>query len=174
MPMSSIGISQLVAAPLLAAAAAQKELSKTAVDYINSFIEDDKMQSTEFQFPAGTIRVPTLALAPIPSIAVRQVVIDFQMEVSSASQSKDGEEVKIEGSVSSSASNTRSTNQSAKYQIHVEAGKEEKSEALSRILDLMAESIELRQDSAAITEPESKSESIADQEAAETDETDQI
>lgn len=36
----------------------------------------------------------------------------------------------------------------------------------------MAESIELRQDSAAITEPESKS--IADQEAAETDETDQI
>ena len=106
--MSSIGISQLVAAPLLAAAAAQKELSKTTVDYINSFIEDDKMQSTEFQFPAGTIRVPTLALAPIPSIAVRQVVIDFQMEVSSASQSGDGEEVKIEGSVSSSASNTRS------------------------------------------------------------------
>ena len=61
-----------------------------------------------------------------------------------------------------------------KYQIHVEEGKEEKSEALSRILDLMAESIELRRDSTAITEQESKSESIADQEAAETDETDQI
>lgn len=140
-------MTELVAAPLLAAAKAQEELSKTTVDYIRSFTKEGRMDSFSVDLEGAdggmSLSVPLLALAPIPAMAVDEVLIDFQMEVSSAQKNSEDGSVEIEGQVSSSASNTRSSNQSAKYQIHVAARKEEKSEALSRILDLMAENLQL-------------------------------
>lgn len=145
--MKGLSMTELVAAPLLAAARAQEELSRTTVDYIRSFSKEGRMDSFSMEIGGDggelSLSVPLLALAPIPAMAVDEVLIDFQMEVSSSQKSTENGTVEMEGKVSFSASNTRSSNQSAKYQIHVAARKEEKSEALSRILDLMAESLQL-------------------------------
>ena len=91
---------------------------------------------------------PLLAIVPIPNLAVEEVDIGFQMEVTSArkdsgdSSEVEGQGVQICGQVSSQAANTRETNQSAKYQIQVKARKQENPEGLSRILDLMAQAVQ--------------------------------
>lgn len=145
--MKGLSMTELVAAPLLAAARAQEELSRTTVDYIRSFSKEGRMDSFSMEIGGDggklSLSVPLLALASIPAMAVDEVLIDFQMEVSSSQKSTEDGTVEMEGKVSSSASNTRSSNQSAKYQIHVAARKEEKSEAMSRILDPMAENLQL-------------------------------
>lgn len=143
--MKGLDISQLISAPLLATATAQQELSRNTVEYIKSFSSDGKVDSLDFSISSEdgdyTIGIPTIALAPIPSMAVEEVSIDFQMEVLSAEKSEDGENISVEGAVSSSSNNTRSSNQSAKYQIHVNAKKQEQSEAFSRVLDIIASGI---------------------------------
>ncbi len=48
----------------------------------------------------------------------------------------------VEGKVSSSRENTRSTNQTAKYQVHVSARQQQPTEGLSRLMDIMASCIE--------------------------------
>ena len=46
------------------------------------------------------------------------------------------------GKVSSSAAQTRDSNQSAKYQIQVKARKQEPPEGLSRLLDVLAATVQ--------------------------------
>lgn len=45
--------------------------------------------------------------------------------------------VSVNGKVSSSRENTRSTNQTAKYQVHVSARQQQPTEGLSRLMDIM-------------------------------------
>ncbi len=47
--------------------------------------------------------------------------------------------VKVEGKVTSSRENTRSTNQTAKYQVRVNARQQVPTEGLSRLMDIMAQ-----------------------------------
>lgn len=151
MASNGVNIAELVSAPLIAAAKAQQALSESAISYIEAFTSGDRARSISFGLSAGeeelSVDVPIIALAPIPSIAVEDISVDFQMEVSSAEKDERTGELAVEGSVSSSEQNTRSTNQSAKYQIHVSARKQEHSEALSRVLDMLAESVTARKKS---------------------------
>ena len=92
------------------------------------------------------IQAPLLALVPVPNLAVEEVDINFQMEVTSASKSVaegtgDEQGLRVCGKVSSQAGNTRESNQSAKYQIQVKARKQDTPEGLSRILDILAQSV---------------------------------
>ena len=50
--------------------------------------------------------------------------------------------VAVCGKVSSSAAQTRDSNQSAKYQIQVKARKQEPPEGLSRLLDVLAATVQ--------------------------------
>ena len=100
------------------------------------------------------VQAPFLGLVPIPSLLIDSVNIDFQMEVSAAEQTKEtnstdasvkagfkswfGTSVEIQGNVSSSRENTRSSNQSAKYQVHVSASQQPPTEGLSRLMDILA------------------------------------
>lgn len=100
------------------------------------------------------VQAPFLGLVPIPSLLIDTVSVDFQMEVSAAEQSKEtstqnasmkagfkswfGTSVEIQGSVSSSRENTRSSNQTAKYQVHVSASQQPPTEGLSRLMDILA------------------------------------
>ncbi len=105
------------------------------------------------------VQAPLLGLVPIPSLLIEDTTIDFQMEVSSTEVSKDSTtksgETKtsaniklglfgkgsfdIQGKVSSSRENTRSTNQSAKYQVHVYARQQSPTEGMSRLMDILAD-----------------------------------
>lgn len=109
-----------------------------------------------------TVNAPFLGLIPLPALLIDDVQIDFQMEVtdtvtsketSSSSADMQGEmnfhlgffgsgKISMHGSVSSSRENTRSTNQTAKYQVHVSARQQQPTEGLSKLMDIMASCIE--------------------------------
>lgn len=53
-----------------------------------------------------------------------------------------GVNASVSGKVTSSRENTRSTNQTAKYQVHVTASQQRPTEGLSKLIDIMASCIE--------------------------------
>ena len=88
-----------------------------------------------------TVQAPFIGLVPLPNLLIDDVQVDFQMEVTATETSTEksstegsssananfkfgcfgGGSVNVSGKVSSSRENTRSTNQTAKYQVHVSA-----------------------------------------------------
>ena len=117
-------------------------------------VEDGVVKDTPIK---QTVEAPFIGLVPIPSLLVNRVDIDFQMEVTDTNSSVDkvdtdvstnvsskwfGVNVGISGKAATSRENTRSTNQTAKYQIHVTAGQQPQTEGLSKLMDIMASCIE--------------------------------
>jgi len=158
--VNDISIAELIAAPLKAASDAQLDLAQSTVEFIKSMgVEkngdgNECVRNIDFTLESPKagggmnefrIRAPLLAVVPLPNLAVEEVNVDFQMEVTLTSKTdsvgdKEGE-VTICGKVTSSASQTRETNQSAKYHINVKAARQETPEGLARILDIMAATV---------------------------------
>lgn len=102
------------------------------------------------------IQAPFIGLVPIPSLLVDRVDVDFQMEVSATETSKSNfssdvstnissgwfVKAEVSGKVSTSRENTRVSNQTGKYQIHVSASQQPQTEGLSKLMDIMASCIE--------------------------------
>ena len=108
------------------------------------------------------VQAPFIGLVPLPNLLIDDVQVDFQMEVTATETSteKSSEEgsvdanakfkfgcfgsgsVNISGKVSSSRENTRSTNQTAKYQVHVSARQQRQTEGLSKLMDIMDSCVE--------------------------------
>lgn len=101
------------------------------------------------------VQAPLLGLVPIPTLLIESVDVDFQMEVTASETSKDTSAaelsskagykglfsrvtVDVQGKVSSSRENTRSTNQTAKYQVHVSARQQRPTEGMSKLMDILA------------------------------------
>ena len=109
-----------------------------------------------------TVQAPFIGLVPLPNLLIDDVQVDFQMEVTATETSTEksstegsssananfkfgcfgGGSVNVSGKVSSSRENTRSTNQTAKYQVHVSARQQEQTEGLSKLMDIMASCVE--------------------------------
>lgn len=104
-----------------------------------------------------TVKAPFLGLASIPSLQIDRVDVDFQMEVTDSNKETDkqsdeastnisskwfGVNAGISGKVSSSRENTRSNDQTAKYQVNVSASQQPQTEELSKLMDIMASCIE--------------------------------
>ena len=136
------------------------------------FDEDGKTRMVEFNFQRPiqgsptpqdvTVQVPFIGLIPLPNLLIDDVQIDFQMEVTATETSTEksstegsssananfkfgcfgGGSVNVSGKVSSSRENTRSTNQTAKYQVHVSARQQRQTEGLSKLMDIMASCVE--------------------------------
>lgn len=106
------------------------------------------------------LSVPFLAIVNIPALKIKSVDITFDMEIKSSEQYKDSDKkdigfeaggsagigpfslsVKVNGSVSTSRENTRSTDKSAKYHVEVHALDEGMPEGLSRVLDILQSAI---------------------------------
>lgn len=161
----------LIGGPLIAAAEAQRNLAAVALDFYNkiAFEEDGKAtRILEFvverpvevegtmQMVKQKIKAPFIGLVPIPSLLIDRIDIDFQMEVTDTNVQKQKTEkeastsiksswwvtAEVSGKVSSSRENTRTTNQSAKYQVHVTASQQPQTEGLSKLMDIMASCIE--------------------------------
>lgn len=103
------------------------------------------------------VQAPLLGLVPVPSLLVEDTTIEFQMEVSATESSKtsSGSEIDtstsakygflglggsttVSGKVTSARENTRSTNQSAKYQVRVYARQQPPTEGMARLMDILA------------------------------------
>lgn len=169
-------IAELIAAPMRAACDSQKILAQSAYEFMTQIgfktdkdgkpTSDPRLLSFRLNRPIegdlGTSQVevnaPFLGLVPIPSLMIDDVQIDFQMEVTETTGSKESSQaessvdvnssfnfgffgkgsVNVHGKVTTSRENTRSTNQTAKYQVHVSARQQPPTEGLSKLMDIMA------------------------------------
>ena len=163
---------ELIAAPLIAAAEAQQELAATAWNFYKQIAFDDDGKTArvlEFDIKRPiqqdgvmttmpqSVKAPFIGLVPIPSLLIDRVDVDFQMEVTDTSNVKSTINAEVEtkvsgkswlisaeisGKVTTARENTRITNQTAKYQIHVSASQQPQTEGLSKLMDIMASCIE--------------------------------
>ncbi|EGD46417.1 hypothetical protein Cpap_0356 [Ruminiclostridium papyrosolvens DSM 2782] len=161
-------MAELIGAPLQAVCQSQVQLASASWQFMQTIaFQDDgtpRLLKFDLERPveseAGivvnkvSVQAPFIGLVPIPSLLIDNVTIDFQMEVTDVVSSKDtsqsegsidasyksfwGLSVQIHGKVSSSRENTRSTNQTAKYQVHVGASQQPPTEGLSKLMDIMA------------------------------------
>lgn len=121
------------------------------------------------------VEVPLLSIVKIPSLAINTVNITFDMEVKAAEESKESDsksgsldaeaslgfacfkaKVSIKGSISSHRENTRKTDTSAKYHIELVAKDDGMTEGLSRVLDIIYNSIQPKEDKGGNTSSDTK------------------
>ena len=163
-----IPIAELVAAPLVAVCDSQKKLAQSAFEFMQEigFNEEGKTRMVEFNLQRPiegsttpqdiTVQAPFIGLVPLPNLLIDDVQVDFQMEVtatetsteksntegSSSTNCCDGRSVNVSGKVSSSRENTRSTNQTARYQVDESNRQQRQTEGLSKLKDIMASCVE--------------------------------
>lgn len=162
---------ELISAPLIAACEAQQQLAATALNFYEKIAFDDNHATRCLEFdlerpvqsPGAVttnkihVKAPFIGLVPVPSLLIDNINIDFQMEITDASTSKSQDNaelstgvtskwfntsVNVQGKVSTSRENTRTTNQTAKYQVSVSASQQKPTEGLSKLMDIMASCIE--------------------------------
>ena len=165
---------QLIGGPLKAACDSQVQLAKATADFIqNVGLETDsngvmKARTVDFTYSkpvndgaggytevTNQLDVPILAILHTPSLQVKEVEVDFTMEVKSSTSEKSSRDyeaamdthgkacwgpvsvdVKIHGSISAKSENTRSSDNSAKYNVKVIARDDGMPEGLKRCLDI--------------------------------------
>ncbi len=168
---AGLDMANLIGGPLTAAADASVLLAQSTADFINKvgFDADQNARKVAFSFQRmepdadGSINqsemkveVPLLAIVPIPNLQIDEVNILFDMEVKQCEKSEQSLDmgakieaglqvgpfkVSISGSVSSHSSNTRSSDNSAKYHVDVSATNHGTPEGLARVLDMMAANV---------------------------------
>lgn len=168
---AGLDMEQLIGGPLSAAASASKQLADSTAEFINKigFDDDGKVRTVAFAYQKrsmnedGTsnldemkVQVPMLAIVPIPNLQVDEVNILFDMEVKQSEKSEKSMDlgasitgslslgvfkVSVTGNVSAHSSNTRSSDNSAKYHVDVRATNHGTPEGLARVLDMMAANV---------------------------------
>lgn len=168
---AGLPMENLIGGPLSAAAKANKEMAAITADFINTvgFDKDGKLRTAAFMYEKRTanedgtmssdelkVNVPMLAIMPIPNLQVDEVNVMFDMEVKQSEKSESAMDmsasatgtlnlgivkVTVTGSVSSHSTNTRSSDNSAKYHVDVRAANHGIPEGLARVLDMMAASL---------------------------------
>ena len=106
-------------------------------------------------------KVPMLPLVPLPSLAITSADIEFAMEVKTSEASKDTSasensyeasaggkwwgmsfSAKVAGKVSTNKENTRSTDNSAKYNVKVHAEQLQATEGMLKLSDYLTQMLE--------------------------------
>ena len=163
-----IPIEELVAAPLVAVSDSQKRLAQSAFEFMQEigFNEEGKTRMVEFNLQKPIdgsatpmdiiVQAPFIGLVPLPNLLIDDVQVDFQMEVTATETSTEmsstegsssancfgGRSVNVSGKVSSSRENTRSANQTARYQVDESNRQQRQTESLSTLKDIMASCVE--------------------------------
>lgn len=168
---AGLDMGQLIGAPLDAAANASITLARGTSDFINQvgFDKDGKTRTSSFSYQRRTMNddgtsnlesmnvdIPLLAIVPIPNLQIDEVNVIFDMEVKQSEKSDKSLDigasltgsvgwgpfkVSVTGSVSAHESNTRSSDNSAKYHVDVRATNHGTPEGLARVLDMIAAGI---------------------------------
>ena len=168
---AGLDMKSLIGGPLTAAADASILLARSTAEFINDvgFDARGKIRTAAFGYERRSVNedgtsnleemkvaVPMLAIVPIPNLQIDEVNVLFDMEVKQSERSEKSTDlgaslsgsakfgpikVSITGSVSSHSSNTRSSDNSAKYHVDVRATNHGMPEGLSRVLDMMASCI---------------------------------
>lgn len=164
-----IPMEDLIGGPLAASCKAQYNLAATMLSFINAIgFSEGKTRTLDFDLERPvdngsgvltkqtvSVKAPLLGLVPIPALLIESVDINFTMEVSSHTETKSSVEaeanfsyksfwspVSVSGKVATSRENTRSTDNTAKYDISVVAKQQPPQEGMSKLMDLMASAVE--------------------------------
>ena len=180
---SALPMESLIGGPLQAAATAQGTLANITSDFINNVgLEKDgdnlKARTVDFKYQKPVkntvtnadgsetvtwdkqdmdLQVPLLSIVKAPNLQVKDVEINFNMEVKASSASTNenqqnasvdaswkgwGAKVKFHGSVSNKNTSQRSSDTSAKYDVKVSATDDGAPEGLMKVLDILSEAIQ--------------------------------
>lgn len=168
---AGLDMKQLIGGPLSAAAESSMLLANSTADFINKvgFDANGRLRTVAFGYQKRSVNedgttnldemnvaVPMLAIVPIPNLQIDEVNILFDMEVKQSEKSESEMDlsasasaslklgplkVNISGSVSAHQSQTRSSDNSAKYHVDVRATNHGVPEGLARVLDMMAANV---------------------------------
>lgn len=168
---AGLDMKQLIGGPLSAAAESSTLLANSTADFINKvgFDANGNLRTVAFGYEKRSVNedgttnldemkvaVPMLAIVPIPNLQIDEVNILFDMEVKQSEKSESELDlsasasaslnlglfkVSISGSVSAHQSQTRSSDNSAKYHVDVRATNHGVPEGLARVLDMMAANV---------------------------------
>ena len=168
--LQSLPFSSLIGGPLNAAIDAQAKAAVSSVKFIRAIGFDDNGNVQNISFIAtkdgnnSEITVPLLTIVPIPFIRIDDMTIDFKASITSSkeeedkttqSSSKSGSfsasakylffSAKLEGTISSKkdSSSTRNSKYSVEttIDVHIHAVQDELPAGLSRMLDILADTI---------------------------------
>jgi|TARA_R110001592_G_scaffold7420_2_gene41605 hypothetical protein len=177
---AALPMESLIGGPLNAAATAQGQLASITSEFIQNIglekdkdgklsartvdfhyekpvkVTDDKGAETWTKVPMD-LTVPLLTIVKAPNLQVKEVNVQFDMEVKTSSSSSNetkkdasveaswsgwGAKVKFNASVSNTQKSQRSSDTSAKYHIDVKALDEGAPEGLMKVLDILQEAIQ--------------------------------
>jgi hypothetical protein len=171
--VNALPIDKMVSAPLVAAIRAQSDMSMSLAHFVQDVGLDEKgnVRMVTFKYneevtnAGGTteqkeryIQAPFIALTGIPNLAVEDVNVSFDLEVSTAEDLKDNHKVestvesgyrswwspvsvKFTGSVTHTSEQTRHTDTRAKYSFSVSARKQGPPEGLMRLIDAVTAAV---------------------------------
>ena len=181
---SALPMESLIGGPLQAAATAQGTLANITSDFItkvgledagggklkartvafnyqkpvkNTTTDKDGNTTDTWEKQEMSLDVPLLSIVKSPNLQVKEVDINFNMEVKASSASTNensqkasvdaswsgwGAKVKFHGSVSNKNTSQRSSDTSAKYEVKVLAKDDGAPEGLMKVLDILGEAIQ--------------------------------
>jgi hypothetical protein len=168
----SLPIGSMFAAPLMAAIDCHTAACARVADFIDrvGFNPADKtVRMVRFAYketlfdaqgkPNVVDRVadvPFLAMIPLPSLGVKAVAVDFDLQVDTSDTQTSSNEVgaslsgsvgiawfKVEfkGSVTHKSEQTRKTDTRAKYTVHLEVDRQDPPEALMRVIEAITQAV---------------------------------
>lgn len=173
--LASIPFGALIGGPMNAAIQAQANAALSTVDFIKSvgFDKNDNVANVIFKYGEGssvqTLQVPLLTIVPIPFIRIDDMSINFKASMSQTNSTEEKESssttkkadlkvgasywfVKAEMSASISSKKDSSSTQNSKYSVeytidvNVHAVQDDMPAGMSKILNILAESIERQQE----------------------------
>lgn len=137
---------------------ADKSFAARTVDF--GFTRPKQMPDGSVTQEQVDLQVPLLAIINTPSLSVKEAEVNFTMSVSSSTSSENSSDssatldatakmnygifsmkVHVHGSVSSHSSNTRKSDNSAKYDVRVLARDDGPPEGLMKVLDMLNDAI---------------------------------
>ena len=132
----------------------QRSVSRNIDLELNRYVANPDTGQLELQQIHS--KIPMLPLVPIPALAITKADINFTMEVKQSSQSKSSTNtkssidvsasggfwgqkysVKVHGEVATARENTRSTDNSAKYEVNVHAEQLPPTEGMLKLSDML-------------------------------------
>lgn len=166
----SVPMRQLIGQPFAAACDSNILLAEAMFSYLNrvAYVDGDETQTRLLNFNLQqpytdqssntlslmdiNVKAPFIGLAPIPSLLIDNVTVDFTMKVESVDSldttdntvkvlDKKGDRLSVNTTLTTDVNRVRSTNQEASYTVHAQANQQPQTEGLSKLMDIMANCI---------------------------------
>jgi hypothetical protein len=162
--LTALPLKEVFAAPLVAAIEAHNSACSALEQFIERVGRNPKTgEITTLQFrysqqsgsgePAQrSIEVPLIAMLPLPAFAVDRLSVDFEVKIDAGEAAADSSSkelggelalgygpvaLKLKGSVASKSEQTRKSDTSARYTVHLEASRQPMPEAFQRVVEAL-------------------------------------